>query len=63
MYNLNNLRNIPPDCRSLTESALQGVACPGFCVVMPRISREGDAPNFACGEGRKAALGRGFRGW
>ena len=32
MYNLNNLRNIPPDCRSLTESALQGVACPEFCV-------------------------------
>ncbi len=36
---------------------------PGFCVVMPRIPREGDAPDFACGGMGKAAWGRGFSAW
>jgi hypothetical protein len=36
---------------------------PEFCVVMPRISREGDAPDFTCEEVGKAAWGRGFSAW
>jgi hypothetical protein len=34
--------------------------CPGFCVWMTRLSREGDAPDFACGEMGEAALECGF---
>ena len=33
--------------------------CPGFCVVMPRLSREGDAPDFARLGWSKLAVGSG----